>query len=175
LHGRSCPSLLPYLQRLSYVIPDLIEDIEKIRRHLDIDRWVVFGGSWGSTLALAYAQAYPEAVQGLILRGIFLCRDEEIEWFYRRGADRVFPDYWEDFLRPLPEDRRDDPLRAYYEILTGGDEVKRMAAAKAWSVWEGRTATLLPNEGVVEHFSRPHIALSMARIENGCAMRTMAS
>ncbi len=162
---RGCGRSSPHAELRNNTTADLIEDIEKIRRHLDIGQWIVFGGSWGSTLALAYAQHYPEAVRGLILRGIFLCRNEEIAWFYQRGANHVFPDYWTDFLRPLPMDKRDDPLRAYHEILTGDDEVKRMAAAKAWSTWEGRTATLLPNDGVVEHFARPHIALSMARIE----------
>ncbi len=162
---RGCGRSSPHAKLRDNTTQHLIADIEKIRRHLGIERWLVFGGSWGSTLALAYAESHPEAVRGLVLRGIFLCRDEEIDWFYRRGADRVFPDYWEDFLRPLPEARRDDPLRAYYEILTGDNEVRRMAAAKAWSMWEGRAATLLPNEGVVEHFARPHVALAMARIE----------
>ena len=162
---RGCGRSSPHAELRNNTTQELIADIEKIRRHLGIERWLVFGGSWGSTLALAYAEAHPEAVRGLILRGIFLCRDEEIRWFYQRGADRVFPDYWKDFLHPLPPEHRDDPLPAYYELLTGNDEIRRMAAAKAWSTWEGRTATLLPNDGVVEHFARPHIALAMARIE----------
>jgi proline iminopeptidase len=144
---------------------DLVADIEKIREHLGIDRWLLFGGSWGSTLALAYAQAHPERVFGLVLRGIFLCRPDEIAWFYQRGANRLFPDYWEDFESPIDPTERGDMLSAYHRLLTGQDELRRLAAAKAWSTWEGRTATLLPDERVASHFAQPHVALSMARIE----------
>ncbi|MDJ0805541.1 MAG: prolyl aminopeptidase [Gammaproteobacteria bacterium] len=144
---------------------DLVEDMERIREHLKVERWLLFGGSWGSTLALAYAETHPERVMGMILRGIFLCRDEEIAWFYQQGCSQVYPDYWQDFLAPLPEAARQDILRAYHRLLIGEDEIKRMAAAKAWSVWEGRTASLLPNEAVVNFFSNPHTALSIARIE----------
>lgn len=143
----------------------LVSDIERIRGHLGIERWVLFGGSWGSTLALVYAETHPERVLGLILRGIFLCRPHEIRWFYQEGANRIFPDYWQDFLRPIPEKERDDLLHAYYRVLTGADEIARMAAAKAWSLWEGRTLTLLENRSVVDHFSDPRTALSLARIE----------
>jgi len=144
---------------------DLVADIEKIRVHLGIERWLVFGGSWGSTLALAYAQTHPERVSALILRGIFLCRPHEIAWFYQQGASRLFPDYWEDFISPIDPAERDDMLAAYHRLLTGHDELRRLAAAKAWSVWEGRTATLLPDERMAAHFAQPHVALSMARIE----------
>ncbi|HWQ95161.1 MAG TPA: prolyl aminopeptidase [Gammaproteobacteria bacterium] len=143
----------------------LVSDMERIRQHLGIERWVLFGGSWGSTLALVYAQTHPERVLGAILRGIFLCRPREIQWFYQEGANRIFPDYWQDFLRPIPEKERDDLLHAYYRLLTGADEIARMAAAKAWSLWEGRTLTLLENRSVVDHFSDPRTALSLARIE----------
>jgi proline iminopeptidase len=144
---------------------DLVADIERLREHLGITRWLVFGGSWGSTLGLAYAQTHPERVSALVLRGIFLCRPDEIAWFYQRGASRLFPDYWEDFVAPVAQDERDDLLPAFHRLLTGADEVQRLAAAKAWSVWEGRTATLLPNRNVAGHFAQPHVALSMARIE----------
>lgn len=144
---------------------DLVADIERIRVHLGIERWLVFGGSWGSTLALAYAQTHPGRVSALVLRGIFLCRPQEIQWFYQQGASRVFPDYWADFVAPIPEAERRDLLGAYHRVLTGGDEVARLAAAKAWSVWEGRTATLVPNPAVVEHFGGAHLALGLARIE----------
>jgi proline iminopeptidase len=144
---------------------DLVEDIERIREELAIDKWLVFGGSWGSTLALAYAQTNPERVTGLVLRGVFLCRDKEIEWFYQEGASWVFPDYWKDFTAPIPEHERDNLLHAYYRRLIGDDEVSRMAAAKSWSIWEGRTASLTPNQSVVNFFSDPHTALSLARIE----------
>ncbi|MGB1807828.1 MAG: prolyl aminopeptidase [Porticoccaceae bacterium] len=143
----------------------LIEDIETIRNKLAIDRWVVFGGSWGSTLGLAYAEQYPQLVRGLILRGIFLCRDEDIQWFYQQGASHVFPDYWEQYLQVIPEAERGDMLAAYYARLTGENEIERMAAAKAWSVWEGRCATLHTNEALVDHFANPHMAMAMARIE----------
>jgi proline iminopeptidase len=122
---------------------DLVADMEAIRERLGIERWLVFGGSWGSTLALAYAQRHPERVSALVLRGIFLCRPQEIRWFYQEGASRIFPDYWDDFVAPIPEAERDNMLRAYHRLLTGTDEVRRLVAARAWSVWEGRTATLM--------------------------------
>jgi proline iminopeptidase len=143
----------------------LIADIERIREHLDIDRWVVFGGSWGSTLGLLYAQAHPERVSGLILRGIFLCRPADIHWFYQDGASHVFPDYWQEFLEPIPEDEHGNLLEAYYHRLSGDDELARMAAAKAWSKWEAHCASLRPSADLVSHLSDPHTALSMARIE----------
>ena len=159
--GRSTP----HAELANNTTGDLIADIEKIREHLGIDRWLVFGGSWGSTLALAYAEAHPERVRALLLRGVFLCRPHEIAWFYQQGANRLFPDYWEDFLAPIDPDERGDMLAAYHRLLTGPDELRRLAAAKAWSVWEGRTATLLPDEQVTAHFAQAHVALSMARIE----------
>lgn len=143
----------------------LIEDIEKIRQHLKVDNWVVFGGSWGSTLALAYAQAHPGHVLGLVLRGIFLCRKQDIQWFYQHGASRLFPEAWQDFIQPIPEKERGDLLAAYHKRLTSSNEIERMAAAKAWSIWEGSTATLRPNNSVLNYFSAPHFALSIARIE----------
>jgi len=144
---------------------DLVADCERIRTKLGIERWLVFGGSWGSTPALAYAQTHPERVLALVLRGVFLCREAEIRWFYQEGANWVFPDWWEDFLAPIPEAERGDLLQAYHRRLTGTDELARMAAAKAWSIWEGRTATLLANPDVQAHFADPHVALSLARIE----------
>jgi proline iminopeptidase len=144
---------------------DLVADLETLRDYLGIDSWVVFGGSWGSTLGLAYAEAHPDRVLGLILRGIFLCRPEEIDWFYRRGASRLFPDYWQDFIAAIPEQERGDLVKAYYQRLAGDNELARMAAAKAWSLWEGRTATLLSNPAVEEHFANPYVALALARIE----------
>ena len=143
----------------------LIDDIETIRKTLDIDRWVIFGGSWGSTLGLLYAQSHPKKVMGLILRGIFLCRDEDINWFYQNGAGRIFPEYWQQYLQLIPEDERGDMLAAYYKRLTSNNELERMAAAKAWSIWEGRCATLQSNPDVVERFASPHMAMAMARIE----------
>ena len=143
----------------------LVADIEKIRLHLGIERWVLFGGSWGSTLSLVYAETHPQRVLGLILRGIFLCRPWEIHWFYQEGANRVFPDYWQEFIAPIPEQERHDLLQAHYRRLIGEDDIARMSSAKAWSIWEGRAATLLPNKHVVNFFGTPRVALSLARIE----------
>lgn len=155
---------------------DLVEDIEKIRAHLGIDRWLVFGGSWGSTLALAYAQTYPSSVTGLILRGIFLCRPEEIRWFYQEGCHWLFPDLWEDYVRPVSPEDRHDMVSAYYSLLTDEDEAVRLEAAKAWSRWEGATCKLLPDMEVIEHSEDPKHALALARIEchyfyNNCFFR----
>jgi proline iminopeptidase len=143
----------------------LVADMERIREYLTIDRWLIFGGSWGSTLALAYTQSHPERVSALVLRGIFLCREEEIRWFYQAGADGIFPDYWAHYLNIIPAAERDDMVAAYYRRLIGTDEIARLAAAKAWSLWEGRTASLLPNEAIIGHFGQVHTALSLARIE----------
>ena len=162
---RGCGRSTPHASLDDNTTWDLVGDIEHIRQTLGIERWVVFGGSWGSTLALAYAQTHSERVLAMVLRGIFLCRPQEIRWFYQEGASRIFPDYWAEYQAVIPPDERHDMLSAYHRLLTGDNEIKRMAAAKAWSVWEGRTATLLPNPAVVEHFNDPRVALSMARIE----------
>lgn len=159
--GRSTP----HAELEKNTTQDLVADMELIREALDINRWVLFGGSWGSTLSLVYAETHVDRVMALIVRGIFLCRKKEIQWFYQHGADRIFPDYWQDFLQPIPENERDNMLKAYYQRLTGANEIAQMKAAKAWSIWEGRTATLKPNKNVVDHFGSAHTALSLARIE----------
>jgi proline iminopeptidase len=143
----------------------LVEDIEKLRRELGIERWLVFGGSWGSTLALAYAETHPDRVTELVLRGIFLLRKQEIDWFYQHGASLLFPDLWRGFLEPIPESERHDMLRAYHRRLTSDDPRTRLRAAKAWSVWEGSTSTLLPSAEVRKTFEEDRMALAMARIE----------
>lgn len=163
---RGCGKSKPHAELTHNTTWDLVADIEKIREHLLIERWAVFGGSWGSTLALAYAQTHPQRVTGLVLRGIFLCRQREIDWFYQEGgASRIFPDYWEHYVKVIPEHERAKMVAAYYQRLTSDDELIRMQAAKAWSIWEGRTATLRGNKHVEEHFAHPHTALSLARIE----------
>ena len=162
---RGCGRSIPHASVVGNTTWDLVADIERIREELGIERWLLFGGSWGSTLSLAYAQTHPQRVAAMVLRGIFLCRNKEIEWFYQSGASQVFPDYWEDFLAPIPEHEQDNLLHAYHRRLVGDDEITRMAAAKSWSVWEGRTASLHPNQAVVGFFSDPHTALSLARIE----------
>jgi len=146
---------------------DLVHDIELIRKHLGFRSWIVFGGSWGSTLALAYATKYPSRVRGLILRGIFLCRKEEINWLYQQGASSIFPDFWQEYLAPIPEDERDDLLGAYHKrLITGSDEPARLKAAQAWSKWEGATSYLRVNQALVDSFDNPKHALEFARIEN---------
>ncbi len=163
---RGCGRSAPHAELVGNTTQALVADMEAIREHLEIERWVLFGGSWGSTLSLVYAETHPERVLGLILRGIFLCRPSEIRWFYQEGASRIFPDYWEQYVGLIPEAERDDLVQAYHRRLTGNDEVGRMAAAKAWSRWEAQAATLLPNDRVLAHFGEPFTALSLARIEN---------
>ncbi len=155
---------------------DLVADLEIIRESLGIEKWLVFGGSWGSTLALAYSEAYPESVSGLILRGIFLCRPEEIHWFYQSGCHWLYPDRWESYLEPVPPEERHDMVKAYYRLLTSEEESIRLKAAKAWSGWEGSTCKLIPNPETISDFESDLKALAMARIEchyfiNNCFFR----
>ncbi|MCC6757278.1 MAG: prolyl aminopeptidase [Arenimonas sp.] len=145
---------------------DLVADIEKLRAHLGIPRWQVFGGSWGSTLALAYAETHPERVSELVLRGIFMLRRWELQWFYQSGAHRLFPEAWQPYRDHIPEAERGDFIAAYHARLTSDDEQVRLAAAQTWSVWEGATSTLVPEPASIDTFEDPHFALSFARIEN---------
>lgn len=144
----------------------LVADIEKLRLHLGIERWQVFGGSWGSTLALAYAETHPQQVSELVLRGIFMLRRWELEWFYQEGCSRLFPDAWEHYLAAIPEVERGDLISAYYRRLTSPDEATRLAAARSWSVWEAATSLLLQDADFISGHEDPHFALSFARIEN---------
>lgn len=143
----------------------LVEDMEVIRKTLGISKWVVFGGSWGSTLSLTYAITHPEFVKGLILRGIFLLRDSEIKWFYQEGATNIFPDYFEEYLEPIPIDERDNLVKAYYSRLTSTDEATRLKAASHWSKYECATSRLLVDEETVAKASNPKWANEFARIE----------
>ncbi len=144
---------------------DLIDDIERLREKFGIEKWFVFGGSWGSTLSLAYAETHPERVLGLILRGIFLTRRRELEWFYQYGASEIFPDYWERYRDEIPEGERGDFMTAYYKRLTSDDEKTQLSAARAWSVWEGSTSKLYPSQDLMNHWEGEQEALSLARIE----------
>jgi proline iminopeptidase len=144
---------------------ELVSDIEQIRDHLAIKNWLVFGGSWGSTLALAYAIKHPDRVTGLLLRGIFLCRPSEIQWFYQEGASQLFPDIWEEFLKPIPQNERHDLVTAYYKRLCGTDPKQQLECAKAWSKWEAATSRLLPKANAVAAFDDEKLALAFARIE----------
>jgi proline iminopeptidase len=164
---RGCGKSTPHASLEANTTWDLVADIEALRQHLGIARWQVFGGSWGSTLALAYAQRHPEAVTELVLRGIFLLRRSELEWFYQssEGAAALFPDLWEHYLAPIPEDERYDMMRAYYRRLTSSDAKERSAAARAWSIWEGATSHLRTDPSYVAKFKDEAFAAAFARIE----------
>ena len=145
----------------------LVSDIEHLREHFGIDKWLVFGGSWGSTLALAYAETHPQRVTGLILRGIFLCRPKEIRWFYEdsNGANAIFPEQWEQFIKVIPEGERDNLVAAYYRRLTGDSDEQKVAAAHAWSTWESSALKLIPDQHVIDDFNEPELAVALSRIE----------
>lgn len=162
---RGCGKSTPHAELKNNTTQHLIEDIETIRKKMGIERWMIFGGSWGSTLALLYAEAYPERVSALIVRGIFLGRPKDIDWFYQEGASRIYPDYWQQFIEPIPKVQHDNLLQAYHAQLTGDNEIAKSRAAKAWSTWEGLTANLTPKGSVLDHFTDLHYALSIARIE----------
>lgn len=156
----------PHADLVNNTTWDLVSDIEKIRELFNIDKWQVFGGSWGSTLALAYAEKFPERVTELVLRGIFMLRHWELQWFYQEGANRLFPDPWEYYLAAIPEEERGDLIAAYHKRLTSDDEATRLAAAKAWSVWEGATSFLHVDDDFANAHEDPQFALAFARIEN---------
>jgi proline iminopeptidase len=162
---RGCGKSTPFASLDDNTTWDLVRDMEKIREHLGIARWQVFGGSWGSTLGLAYAEAHPERVSELVLRGIFLIRKQEIDWFYQRGASALYPDAWEGYLAPIPEAERGDLVRAYYKRLTSPDAKVRGEAARAWSVWEGSTSNLFPSPALISKTSEDDFSLAFARIE----------
>lgn len=162
---RGCGRSQPHAELSENTTWDLVADIETIRQHLNIDQWVVFGGSWGSTLALAYAQTHPAHCKGLILRGIFTLRPEEIRWFYQSGASYLFPEAWEKFLAPIPPAEQHDLLTAYYHRLTHDDPAVRIEAARAWSVWEASTSKLIPDTSLIERFGEDDFATAFARIE----------
>ena len=145
---------------------DLVKDIEELKNKLSIEKWLVFGGSWGSTLSLAYAQTYPDSVSELVLRGIFMLRKKELDWFYQDGASRIFPEAWEGFLKPIDEEDRDNLMDAYYKIFTGDNEKKKMEAAIAWSKWEGSVSTISHKPEMISSYSESKFALAFALIEN---------
>jgi proline iminopeptidase len=162
---RGCGKSQPHAELRENTTWDLVNDIEKLREHLGIEKWVVFGGSWGSTLSLAYSQTHPERCLGLILRGIFLLRQKELRWFYQEGASYIFPDAWEEYLQPIPVDERDDLLTAYYQRLTSPDSQVRQEAARAWSIWEASTSRLFPDTQLKQTFGEDNFADAFARIE----------
>jgi proline iminopeptidase len=162
---RGCGRSTPYAELRENTTWDLVADMEKIRAQLGIERWVVFGGSWGSTLALTYAVTHPQPCAALILRGIFLLREAEIRWFYQEGASWIYPDAWVHYEAAIPADERGDYVRAYYKRLTSPDPAVRSAAAKAWSIWEGSTSKLFPSPDMAARFGEDRFAEAFARIE----------
>ena len=162
---RGCGQSTPHAELQENTTWDLIADIEKVREHLEIDKWVVFGGSWGSTLSLSYAITHPDRCKALVLRGIFMIRKKEINWFYQDGTSNIYPDAWEHYLRPIPEDERHDLVAAYYKRLTSNDDSVRIEAAKAWSIWEASTSKLIQSEESIHAFEDAKVAEAFARIE----------
>ena len=162
---RGCGRSTPHAELRENTTWDLVADIERLREHLGIERWLVFGGSWGSTLALAYAESHAARVRALVLRGIFLLRASEVTWFYQHGASEIYPDAWEAFLAAIPRREHGDLLRAYYKRLTSRDAKTRRAAARAWSVWEGSTSRLVSDPALIKKFTGGRFAAAFARIE----------
>jgi len=173
---RGCGRSLPFASLEHNTTWDLVADIEALREHFSIDKWMVFGGSWGSTLALAYAEAHPHRVSELVLRGIFMGRKHELDWFYQKGASFVFPEYWRAYFEHIPPLERDDMVKAYYRRLTSPDAAIRLAAAKVWSVWEGCASKLHIDQVMIDRNAGDEFATAFARIEchyfvNGCFFR----
>lgn len=163
---RGCGRSTPYAELEENTTWHLVADMEAIRAHLAIDRWQLFGGSWGSCLSLAYAESHPERVSELVVRGIFTLRRWELEWFYQQGASRILPEAFADYLKPIPEAERSDLIAAYHRRLTGTDAAVRLACARAWSMWEGASLSLLPDPARVAAFGEPAYAVAFARIES---------
>lgn len=162
---RGCGKSTPFAELEDNNTWALVSDIEKIREHLNIEKWSVFGGSWGSTLSLSYAISHPSKVDALFLRGIFLLRKKEINWFYQEGASKIYPDAWEKYLEPIPQEERDDLVQAFYKRLTSPDQNIRKQAAKAWSVWEASTSKLVQDSDLMNSFGEDEFADAFARIE----------
>jgi len=162
---RGCGKSIPHAELKENTTWDLVEDIEKIRKYLKIKSWVVFGGSWGSTLSLTYAIKHSNRCKGLILRGIFLLRKIEIDWFYQEGCSYIYPDAWEEYLEVIPKNKRDNLVKAYYEKLTSNNVKSRIEAAKSWSKWEASTSKLIQNQKSLHHFDNEKVAEAFARIE----------
>ena len=163
--GRSVPHVTsPEADLSANTTWHLVADMERLREHLGIERWLVFGGSWGATLSLAYAQTHPDRVSEIVLRGVFTARRTELDWIYNGGAARLFPDHWEDYLAPVPTDRRQDPLAAYVDLIEHPDRQVRERAAIAWSGWEGAIVSLVPRPSFREDYTEPSFAVTFARL-----------
>jgi proline iminopeptidase len=162
---RGAGKSLPHAELRENTTWDIVDDLEKLKNHLGLEKWLVFGGSWGSTLALAYAIKYPESVSGIIIRGVFLARQSELDWLHKSGMNQAFPDEWERFVEPIPLADRGDIPKAYLRILTGPDKARQLEAAKTWSRWEAATMNLIPDQAAIDDFANPEKALAIARIE----------
>ncbi len=163
---RGCGKSTPHACLEANTTWHLVADMERLRKQFGIEKWLVFGGSWGSTLALAYCETHPERVSEIVLRGVYTVTKPELDWFYQHGVSEMFPDKWERFIAPIPPEERHDLMAAYRKRLTGDDRAKQVECAKAWSIWEGETVTLLPNPDYAAHFGEDDYALAFARIEN---------
>ncbi len=162
---RGCGKSTPFADLRENTTWDLVSDIEVIRKHLKVDKWAIFGGSWGSTLALSYSITHPEACTALFLRGIFMLRKKELDWFYQEGASKIYPDAWEQYIRPIPENERGNFIEAFYKRLTSENSEVRREAAVAWSVWEASTSKLIQDENMMDSFATDQFAEAFARIE----------
>jgi len=162
---RGCGQSTPFADLQENTTWDLVADIETLRKHLQIEKWAVFGGSWGSTLALAYGITHPTSCTAFFLRGIFLLRKKEIDWFYQEGCSKIYPDAWEEYLKPIPPSERDDLVKAYHQRLISTNAQVRRTAAKAWATWEGSTSKLIPDAQVIAHYSDDDFSEAFARIE----------
>ena len=163
---RGCGRSTPHGCLTNNTTWDLVSDIDKLRQELGITKWMVFGGSWGSTLALAYSQSHPSSVSEIVIRGIFMLQQHELDWFYQEGASKLFPDEWQKFIDVIEDSKRGNLMKAYNEIFNGSDEKARLSAAVAWSRWEASTSKLVKNDSLMDEFSNPHFALAFALIEN---------
>jgi proline iminopeptidase len=163
---RGCGRSTPHGCLTNNTTWDLVSDIDKLRQELGITKWMVFGGSWGSTLALAYSQSHPSSVSEIVIRGIFMLQQHELDWFYQEGASKLFPDEWQKFIDVIEDSKRGNLMKAYNEIFNGSDEKARLSAAVAWSRWEASTSKLVKNDSLMNEFSNPHFALAFALIEN---------
>ena len=163
---RGCGRSTPHAGLEANTTWHLVDDIERLRKIAGVERWLVFGGSWGSTLALAYAQKHPHRVSAMVLRGIYTVTEAELRWYYQFGVSEMFPDKWEKFQAPIPEAERGNMIAAYHRLLTGDDRARQIEAAKAWSLWEGETITLLPDPAFSAAHGEDHFALAFARLEN---------
>ncbi|WP_429929864.1 prolyl aminopeptidase [Agrobacterium vitis] len=163
---RGCGKSTPHAHLEANTTWHLVADIERLRDMIGAEKWLVFGGSWGSTLALAYAQTHPERVSELVLRGIYTLTKAELDWYYQFGVSEMYPDRWEHFIAPIPVEERHDMISAYHRRLTGEDKAVQLACARAWSQWEGATISLIPNVQQIENFGEDHYAIAFARLEN---------